>query len=148
MNAPSDLDLVAEATRSTDDASVSIPVVIPCCTASAPPSSLPAHQSIDKLKPTPTGVIDVDSLTPDEIAILEPLITSLVPDSGESECEVDDLRIMELLNRLDVAGEVADEIEGKLDRLLDSLGQAEKEMQEGLDAEVRTGISKDSARSQ
>lgn len=51
--------------------------------------------------------------------------------SGGEE-DMDESQIAELLQQMDAAGLVADDIEGKLDALLANLGSVEEEMQAGL----------------
>jgi hypothetical protein len=46
----------------------------------------------------------------------------------DGDSEEDDLRIAEILAQMDAAGEVADDLEEKLDLLLENLGKAEVEM--------------------
>jgi hypothetical protein len=80
------------------------------------------------------------SLSPADLATLQPLITALtLGDDIEGEDDLDELdendpRIQELLRQMDVAGDVADDLEGKLDKLIAELGQEEVQMEQAVEA--------------
>jgi len=59
-------------------------------------------------------------------------------EGGEGEGE-DDLKIMELLQQMEAAGLVADDLEGRLDALLENLGETEREIEAGLPSTGRMG---------
>ena len=50
------------------------------------------------------------------------------------ELDEDDSRIQELLRQMDVAGDVADDLEGKLDKLIAALGEEEVNMEQAVDS--------------
>ena len=96
----------------------------------------------------PLEGIDLSTLSPADLTLLQPIIAALnlneQPDvgneKGQDEQEQDGLRIADILAQMDAADNVADELEGKLDKLLENLGMAEKEMEkevvvDGGDAE-------------
>ena len=79
--------------------------------------------------------IDLSSLTPAELAAVQPIIDALVGSDGQDEDEAeseDDLKVAELLRQMDAAGMVADDLEGKLDLLLRDLGETEREFEADL----------------
>lgn len=82
----------------------------------------------------PEGLADLDlsSLSPADMELLRPLLAAMNLASGAGGDEDDDARIGELLAQMDAAGEVADELEDKLDKLIAQLGAEEKQIQEGL----------------
>ncbi len=97
----------------------------------------------------PPSDIDLSTLTPDDLLTLRPLLDALGPlrttrnhsasgEEGEEEDEEEqegdlesmtDEKILELMEQMDIAGQVADDLEGKLDIFLAQL--------EGLDEEIR-----------
>lgn len=95
----------------------------------------------------PLDGIDLSTLSAEDRTSLQPIIDALANSSltalsytgngadGEEYNEEDDVRIQELLAQMDAAGEVADEIEGKLDRLLAQLGGLGQEIEGGFGAE-------------
>ena len=82
------------------------------------------------------------NLSAADLAALQPLISalSLAPgDEDDADANMDDLdendpRLQELLRQMDVAGEVADDLEGKLDRLIAALGEEEVKMEQVVEA--------------
>jgi hypothetical protein len=125
MNGLSDLDLVAQAMAPINDLKpISSTSVSPAITSAPnPTSNATHHQSL----PNPEPNLDLSNLTPQDRELLKPLIDALSMDGGE-EGEDEEIRIADILAQMDVAGEVADDIEGKLDRLLESLGKVEQEI--------------------
>ena len=111
----SDLDLVAQAMAPTN-------------APDKPPSntSRPAPQS----KETSTDK-DLSSLTPQDLAMLQPILDALNLSDTD---DLDDAALHNLIRQMDVAGDVADDLEGKLDRLIGELGKVE----EGILAEADT----------
>lgn len=50
------------------------------------------------------------------------------------ELDQNDPRIQELLRQMDVAGDVADDLEGKLDKLIAALGEEEVNMEQAVES--------------
>lgn len=113
----SDLDLVAQAMAPTN----------------APDKTTPEPQSKAETKPTnPSSLndnLDISSLSDEDYALLEPLLRAL--EMSDSDI-LDEAAMADVLRQMDVAGEVADDLEGKLDRLIGQLGEVE----EGIVADV------------
>jgi hypothetical protein len=103
----SDLDLVAQAMAPTNapDKSTSAPKSQP---------SQSTEQSTDK---------DLSSLTPEDLAMLQPILDAL--NLGDAD-DLDDAALHDLIRQMDVAGDVADDLEGKLDKLIGELGKVEE----------------------
>lgn len=102
---------------------------------SYPASSDPKDSSNPKDSQDPLANIDLNTLTPQDRALLQPMLDLLNQSAGEGLGED------EIAKKLDEAGEVADGLEGMLDRLLDRLGgmleedEEEKEEQEVTEVE-------------
>jgi hypothetical protein len=83
----------------------------------------------------------LSTLAPSERAALQPIIDALAAgmtlddDDADEDEDGDDPRVQELLRQMDAAGDVADELEGKLDALIAQLGREEVEMGQELAAE-------------
>jgi len=115
MSDLSDLDLVAQAMAPTN--------------APDKPTAQ-TSQSASQTKEAPTDK-DLSSLTPQDLAMLQPILDALnLSDSDD----LDDAALHDLIKQMDVAGDVADDLEGKLDRLIGELGKVE----EGILAEADT----------
>ena len=113
MSDLSDLDLVAQAMAPTNAPD-----------KPTAQTSQPASQT----KEAPTDK-DLSSLTPQDLAMLQPILDALnLSDSDD----LDDAALHDLIKQMDVAGDVADDLEGKLDRLIGELGKVE----EGILAEA------------
>jgi hypothetical protein len=115
MSDLSDLDLVAQAMAPTNAPDKPTP-------QSSQPTSQPKETSNDK---------DLSSLTPEDLAMLQPILDALNLSDTD---DLDDAALHDLIKQMDVAGEVADDLEGKLDRLIGELGKVE----EGILAEADT----------
>ncbi|ODO03494.1 hypothetical protein L198_02341 [Cryptococcus wingfieldii CBS 7118] len=83
--------------------------------------------------------VDPSSLLPADLASLHPLLASLSL-SPEDLDNLDEGEIGAILGQLEAADGVADDLEGKLDRLLEMLGGVEEEIVEGK-AELQEGES-------
>lgn len=105
----SDLDLVAQAMAPTNAPDKPITTT----PSTAPPKS--------QAKEQPTGP-DLSSLTPEDLAALQPILDALNLDTDD----MDDAALHDLIRQMDVAGDVADDLEGKLDRLIGELGKVEE----------------------
>ena len=140
MNGLSDLELVAQAmapTRQPPNANQS---------TTSPPEARDSHPSESPVDNTngptttitrpldPLASIDLSALSPSELSLLQPLLDALNSSarSPDGEDGIGDAEIEALMAQMDVAGEVADEIEGKLDRLLENLGKVEEEIGKDL----------------
>jgi len=66
---------------------------------------------------------DLSSLTPEDLAMLQPILDAL--NLGDTE-DLDDAALHDLIRQMDVAGDVADDLEVKLDRLIGELGKVEE----------------------
>lgn len=105
-------------------------------TTTAPPIQL----ELESLLPDLSALgIDLSSLTPGELRALQPIIDALAAGSNTNDGaqeggkeEEDDLKIAELLQQMEAAGLVADDLEGKLDALLENLGETEREIEAAL----------------
>jgi hypothetical protein len=115
MSDLSDLDLVAKAMAPTNAPDKPTP-------QSSQPTSQPKETSNDK---------DLSSLTPEDLAMLQPILDALNLSDTD---DLDDAALHDLIKQMDVAGDVADDLEGKLDRLIGELGKVE----EGILAEAET----------
>lgn len=79
------------------------------------------------------------NLSKADLEALQPIIDALSLGSGEDgdegdlDFDEDDPRVAELLRQMDVAGDVADDLEGKLDKLIATLGGDEVEMEKVLE---------------
>jgi hypothetical protein len=91
---------------------------------SSQPTSQPKETSNDK---------DLSSLTPEDLAMLQPILDALNLSDTD---DLDDAALHDLIRQMDVAGDVADDLEGKLDRLIGELGKVE----EGILAEADTDV--------
>lgn len=165
MNGLSDLDLVAQAMGSTQPASQqqsesqsqsksqpqqqSQSQSQPQRQAQSAQSdneTITAQTAPDRDQPLPdlsSLGIDLSTLSSAELAALKPIIDVLGGTSGDEEGEEgegeDDLKIMELLQQMEAAGLVADDLEGRLDALLENLGETEREIEAGLPSAGRLG---------
>jgi hypothetical protein len=92
------------------------PTNAPDKSTSAPKSqpSQSTEQSTDK---------DLSSLTPEDLAMLQPILDAL--NLGDAD-DLDDAALHDLIRQMDVAGDVADDLEGKLDKLIGELGKVEE----------------------
>jgi hypothetical protein len=126
MGDMSDLDLVAKAmepTNQPDKTEPSKPLSETPTTTTKNGSTANDHSSL------PTDNIDVSSLTPEDLAMLQPLLDALnIKDSDD----LDDAALQDLLAQMDSAGDVADDLEGKLDKLIGELGSFEKGIVEDM----------------
>jgi hypothetical protein len=140
MNGMSDLELVAQAmevTIATQQTNLQRPLS-PSTTQVAdntttPPSTAPTTSSIagSTAETLKALGLDLSKLSPADAAAMQPLLDALQL-GLDGDSEEDDLRIAEILAQMDAAGEVADDLEEKLDLLLENLGKAEVEMQAAL----------------
>jgi hypothetical protein len=148
MSGLSDLELVAQAMAPTnvpgqqgqDDADKALlPAAQPTSTSANPSKPLdslqrpPASDPLDK--PRANGSNGPESEEWESLAELKKINELLKLSEGEED--LDDGQIAELLQQMDAAGLVADDIEGKLDALLANLGSVEEEMQAGLEEAVK-----------
>lgn len=107
------------------------------------PSSSDTTSHVENSGVAPLGIpdsladLDMSSLSPADMELLRPLLAAMNLASGAGGDEDDDARIGELLAQMDAAGEVADELEDKLDKLIAQLGAEEKQIQDGLPADQR-----------
>lgn len=135
MNGMSDLDLVAQAMGTSQPAqpnqpnSSNQPNHISSTQATQPTSVTPPAQTQSRSDPLAT--VDLSTLTASDRQALQPLIDAIVhkPDGENTDEEV-----AQLLAQMDVADHVADDLEGKLDRLLANLGKVEEEIGRDLPA--------------
>lgn len=74
--------------------------------------------------------IDLSQLNDKDREALQPILDALKASSGKEGEEGGDLDIEGILSQLDAAGDVADTLEGRLDKLLENLGEMEKAQQE------------------
>jgi hypothetical protein len=113
----SDLDLVAKAMAPTN----------------APDKPTPKPHTKAETKPTnPPSAddnLDISSLSDEDYALLEPLLRALELSGSDV---LDEASMADVLRQMDVAGNVADNLEGKLDRLIGQLSEVE----EGIVADV------------
>jgi hypothetical protein len=125
MGDMSDLDLVAKAmepTNQPDKTELSK-------TLSETPTTTKNGSTANDHSSLPTDNIDLSSLTPEDLAMLQPLLDALnIKDSDD----LDDAALQDLLAQMDSAGDVADDLEGKLDKLIGELGSFEKGIVEDL----------------
>ncbi|CED82834.1 hypothetical protein [Phaffia rhodozyma] len=89
--------------------------------------------------------IDLSSLTPEDLALLQPMIDLLNQTATlDSEEDQGENAAGELAKKLDEADQVADGLEGMLDRLLDKLGgMIDEEGEEGVEAGEEGEIEKE-----
>ncbi|KAK8869936.1 hypothetical protein IAR55_000504 [Kwoniella newhampshirensis] len=150
MNGLSDLELVAQAMSTSDRARQSTangtapnprPHINGTTNGTISSSSSAPSQGTAISEPAPTrsrsttipGIpddIDLSSLSPEELQILQPLLSALslsAERQGEGD-EGDELQIQSILAQLEAADGVADDLESKLDKLLETLGGVEKEI--------------------
>lgn len=141
----SDLDLVAAAMAPTNQPQLR-PTSPPTQTTSRP-NGMPRHAATSDQTRTPPAPnptfssqpsdlpselqdLDLSSLSPAELALLQPLIDALrISENGD---DVDELGMEEILRQMEVADGVADELEGRLDGLLERLGGLGQEIEGGL----------------
>ena len=140
MNGLSDLELVAQAMAPTQtpqlDQSTQLnqPDHDPNFPA-PPPQSIAANPSCpapsDPTSQDPLANLDLSTLSPSDREMLQPLIDVLslseLPDGEEY-----DERMAEISAQMDVVALAADDLEGKLDRLLENLGRVEEEIEKDL----------------
>ena len=137
MSQLSDLELVAQAMDPSDKPSEPI---------SNPDRTSPkvANNSNEPLRLAnlPEGV-DASTLTAEDLASLHPLLSSLSLSPEELE-GLDESQMGEILAQMEAADGVADDLEAKLDRLLETLGWVEEEMVqdmiEGKRNELQDGL--------
>ncbi|WVQ78202.1 hypothetical protein IAT38_000285 [Cryptococcus sp. DSM 104549] len=142
MNGLSDLELVAQAmstapqtTPQPQTTTGPTPAQPPANGSSNEPASAPttgqasANGAPIDLSALPAGA-DPSSLTPADLSALHPLLSSLSLSPEELEA-LDDSQIADILAQLEAADGVADDLEGKLDRLLATLGGYEEEIVQG-----------------
>ncbi len=142
MNGISDLDLVAQAMEPTqtlqpNQSNQTYPANHPNQSIETPQTSSTTMSSFaiahsanqPSGPPKTTSDLAFSSLTPSDRAAVQPLLDAL---SRGDSAEGDDLKVAEIMKQMDVAGEVADDLEGKLDRLLESLGKVEEEIGKDL----------------
>jgi len=156
----SDLELVAQAMGSTTPAKQTETVngqlssTQAITSPQAPPTSTETNSS-------PLEHLDLSTLTAADRKTLQPIIDALQASSislstngsgdngdGEDGKEAEDMedeRIQDLLRQMDIAGDVADEIEGKLDRLLAELGGLGEEIEDGIKVKGSEGDKREGA---
>lgn len=124
MGDMSDLDLVAKAMAPTNQPVQSDPGT---AETSAPTKTTAKDATSSESTEEP---IDLSSLTAEDMAMLKPLLDALnVKDTDD----LDDASLQELIAQMDSAAGVADDLEGKLDRLIGDLGSFEQGIKEGMD---------------
>ncbi|OWZ59282.1 hypothetical protein LQV05_004260 [Cryptococcus neoformans] len=121
MSQLSDLELVAQAMAPSGKASE--PTSNPNCTSPKEPNNSNEWRGLANL---PEG-LDVSTLTAEDLASLHPLLSSLSLTPEELE-GLDESQMGEILSQMEAADGVADDLEAKLDRLLETLGWVEEEM--------------------
>lgn len=77
----------------------------------------------------PLAGIDLSQLNDADRAALQPILDALKAASGAEGQEGGDLDYEGILHQLDAAGDVADTLEGRLDKLLANLGEMEKDQE-------------------
>lgn len=123
----SDLDLVAQAMAPTDKPSK--PKTDP---TSPRTTKTQSESSIDPSSQIPDlgdDNLDLSSLTPEDLAMLQPLLSAL---SMSDSDVLDENSLADVWKQMSAAGEVADDLEGKLDRLIGELGKAEEDILGGM----------------
>jgi hypothetical protein len=126
MGDMSDLDLVAKAMAPTNQPDKVDSPSAPSSTTKVDPKPKTGSKTTDP-EPEP---IDLSSLTPEDMAMLKPLLNAMnLKDSDD----LDDAALHDLIAQMDSAAGVADDLEGKLDRLIGDLGSFEKEVVDGMD---------------
>lgn len=121
MSDLSDLDLVAQAMASSDKPQKSNPIPK---TQNPPSKTKPTEPTPDQpdLDLGPDN-LDLSSLTPEDLALLQPLLSAL----SMSDADVlDENTLADVWKQMNAADEVADDLEGKLDRLIGELGRVEE----------------------
>lgn len=128
MGDMSDLDLVAKAMEPTN---------VP-----DKPTSSQTRENGDGNSTLPVNdndnEIDLSSLTPEDLALLQPLLNALNIEDPDS---LDEGSLQDILKQMDAAGEVADDLEGKLDRLIGELGKVEEGILEGMEPKDKAEAS-------
>ena len=137
MSDLSDLDLVAQAMAPTDKPSVSKPTNNDQDDQAPKSKSEPKGQSSSM----PDSNIDIDnldlsSLTPEDLALLQPLLSALSMSDSDTDL-LDENALADVFKQMNAAGEVADDLEGKLDRLIGELGKVEEGILEGMDDKTK-----------
>lgn len=120
----SDLDLVQQAMAPTEPGAQQMQSTSP--TLADKTSNGTKKEEIDD----PLAGIDLSQLNDADRAALQPILDALKAASGAEGQEGGDLDYEGILTQLDAAGDVADTLEGRLDKLLANLGEMEKDQQE------------------
>jgi len=124
MGDMSDLDLVAKAMAPTNQPDK---VDSPSAPSSTTKVDTKPNAGSETTDPEP---LDLSSLTPEDMAMLKPLLDAMnLKDSDD----LDDAALHDLIAQMDSAAGVADDLEGKLDRLIGDLGSFEKEVVDGME---------------
>jgi hypothetical protein len=110
----SDLDLVAEAMQS-----------------STPTNGHPTNTVPSTLPPDIADALS--TLSPSDLAVLQPLLAAL---TSNPSVDSEDGDLQDLLRQMDSATDIADSLEARLDNLLGTLGEAERELDENEDGEI------------
>lgn len=136
MSDLSDLDLVAQAMAPTDKPSN------PTSNSQDEASKLSSQASANASSIPDTSNIDMDnldlsSLTPEDLALLQPLLSALSMSNSDSDL-LDEDALADVFKQMSAAGEVADDLEGKLDRLIGELGKVEEGILEGMDEDTKS----------
>ncbi|WVW83266.1 hypothetical protein I302_105285 [Kwoniella bestiolae CBS 10118] len=141
MNQLSDLELVAQAMSTSgstpEPASKSTPKTNGDTQSSNQPQPHPQDNK-SSAQTTPPTSGNLPDLTPLNASIDPSTLTSLTSLMSLSDSELEGLnegQIEDIMRQLEVADDVADDLEGKLDRLLATLGGVEEEIingQEGV----------------
>lgn len=127
----SDLDLVAQAMAPSNQPDkphhdASAPTKASSSDAKPDPEVAGAGAGAD----ADAGDFDLSSLTPEDLALLQPLLAALNVKDPE---DMDESSLLDILAQMDAAGDVADDLEGKLDRLIGELGKVEEGILDGMD---------------
>ena len=152
MGDMSDLDLVAAAMAPTEP-----PNAGPSSQFPHPPASCPPSTSTSVAPNDSSHTLDTSRLSPQELATLAPLLETIRLDPASMASlerllgddaavranlegdEGGDQEYEDLMRQMNAAGDVADELEGRLDALLDRLAGTEAEIAKGLTDETAKG---------
>ncbi len=108
------------------------------------------HNTADdshRTNPNPTGnalppdiAASLSSLSASDLAMLQPFLAALTSDPSSTDMQA-------LLHQIDSASDVADSLEARLDNLLGTLGEAEKELEvksdgDGLNNDEKKALGK------
>lgn len=130
----SDLDLVQQAMAPTEpgaqQSSNAAPALLDNCTSTASANGVNGTGSERDEPEDPLAGIDLSQLNDADRAALQPILDALKAASGAEGQDGGDLDYEGILSQLDAADDVADTLEGRLDKLLANLGEMEKDQQE------------------